>query len=198
MPTAIGLLDLQGLKKELGIGNPDSARYKYFSSMLQKSGGITMDQLDTFLKVGERIGSVEAPNASTFIARRAVMGGLHAIATAFLPMASGPAMGSGGGAIGALVGGLFTIGGPRFVGHMLTDPLAARYLTQVMKPEVSKIARKKAFLGLVHLTIDGMMEAGYYTADEGMNLYHSLEDYHKVVDKKLEEGDTGSQVPNSE
>jgi hypothetical protein len=191
-------LDLQGLKKELGIGNPDSARYKYFSSMLQKSGGLTMDQLDTFLKVGERIGSVEAPNASTFIARRATMGGLHAIATAFLPMASGPAMGSGGGAIGALIGGLVTIGGPRFVGHMLTDPLAARYLTQVMKPEVSKIARKKAFLGLVHLTIDGMMEAGYYTADEGMNLYHSLEDYHKVVDKKLEESDTGSQVPNSE
>lgn len=195
-------LDIQGLRKELGFTNPDGLRYKSIKHMLELSGGVSMDQLDTFLKIGERIGSVEAPNASTFIARRATMGGLHAIASAIIPVASGPALGSHGGMIGTLIGGLVTIGGPRFAGHVLTDPLASKYLTKVMQPEMNKVARKKAFLGLAHVAIDGMMDAGYYTADEGMNLFHSLEDYAGVVEKKVQEGydneqGPGPQVPNT-
>jgi hypothetical protein len=178
-------LDIQKLRQDLGFENVDSQRYKHIAHMLELSGGVTMDQLDNFLKVGERVASVEAPNASTFIARRATMGGLHAIASGLLPIASGPALGSAHGMMGMLIGGLVTIGGPRFVGHVLTDPLASKYLSKVMVPEMSKIARKKAYLGLAHIAIDGMVKTGEYTADEGMNLFHSLEDYSGIVEKRI-------------
>lgn len=73
-------------RETLGLGKPKSPEYATLVEGLKQSGtGVTVKQLEDFADAAEAAIGRGSPEASTFLARRAVMGGAGAIETA-LPL----------------------------------------------------------------------------------------------------------------
>lgn len=166
------MVDVDVIRKELGFNNPKGKVYEHTAKLLELSGGLKMSELDNMLKMGERLKSVDIPNASTFIQRRATMAGVGAIMGGIfmtdIAKAHPGAAGTG------LVSMVLMLGGSHFLGRMVTDPLAARSLRYAIKGgkegEVRKVINKVAFVRAAQITIRGMVDAGEYTEEQGMNL----------------------------
>lgn len=165
-------LDLDKLGRNLGLDNPKGKRYLHMEKLLDLAGGMKMDDVKKLVEVGGKIAAVDAPNSSVFLTRRVTMGGLSAFVGTFTGMQAG--MGSVKGLAASLTGMVTIMGGAHLVGRMITDPLAARSLSLVLKPETTKVARKAAILRAAQIAIRGAVDAAQWTEDEGMNLYGNI------------------------
>lgn len=190
-------VDLDSMSKALGLGAPNSQAYQYTKKMLELSGGMKIEDVEKLMEIGKKIGSVEAPNASTFVARRATMGGWRAIAGSLLPFMAGAGVNSSKSTMaGALISATAFFGGSRLLGKMITDPLAARSLKYVLKEETSNTVKRAAWLRAGQAAIRGMVDVGEYTEEEGMNLISWM----KTADKYVSEHnpDTNKDVPSGD
>lgn len=189
--TADGLqrFDLQRLRSSLGLGNPTSKRYLHTKKLLELAGGLDMKHVEDLFNIGTRIGAVEAPDVSTFMARSGTMGGYHALVGTILPgMAAGYAASGHAGmamASGLLSSGML-IGGANMIGRMITDPKISRLLITVMKPETKKAARKAAWLRAGQMAVVGLKDAAIYTEDEAMHTYEWLKGTADLIDKEAD------------
>lgn len=167
------MVDIDVIRRELGFNNPKGKIYEHTAKLLELSGGLKMSELDNMLKMGEKLKSVDIPNASTFIQRRATMGGVGAIMGGILM--TDIAKSHPGAAGTGLIGMAMMLGGSHFLGRMVTDPLAARSLRYAIKGgkegEVRKVINKAAFLRAVQITIRGGVDGLDFTEEQGMNLW---------------------------
>lgn len=127
----------------MGIDNPNSPLYQTMSAMLDKAGGLRMKEVEDLMKVSAAVRSVEIPNVSTFLARRAGMGGISGVVNAVMPgvVAAGSAAGASafnGASLGitGLVAGLSFVGGNKLMARAISNPMTAQLLRNVMKQEV--------------------------------------------------------------
>lgn len=199
-------VDLGVMKKTLGIGDPKSAKYQYTKKLLEKSGSpMTMADVEKLAEIGEQIGKVEAPDASSFIMRRGVMGGTEAIIRGAIPGATFlTAGGTAGDFTGAFVGSLIYLGGSRFVGKALTDPRIARPLLKVLDKETKGVVKKGAYMQIARMFANDMAQEG-----EGLDLNDALNwrraaeklgnyAYQRVQDvHRAEKSHSDTGVPNS-
>lgn len=183
-------LNVSNLTKQFGLDNPRSPRYRQTEELLRASGGLTMKELDDFVKIGQAIASVEIPNVSTFIARRTVMGGKQSLVNTILPGAVGGATVAGGTiAFGssALFGAALFIGGGKMISRLISNPISARMIRTVMDDEVSTVVRRSAWIKAMRAGIVAMNEEGSFSPNWTMqDTMDTLDRTILWIDEKIE------------
>lgn len=152
------VFDVEKFAKHLGLDKPTGDRRKVVESMLQKSGSpLKMKDLDELVLAARAIGDAEIPNVSSFIARRATIGGLQSVINGILP---GAAVMSGSMMFGAgtLLASAMTIGSGRLVSAILSKPESARALSKVLDREASQLVRREAWIRALRVGIESMRE----------------------------------------
>jgi len=135
--------------KSLGLEDKNSAQYAALETAL-RSTGINPNDLVRFSKVAEKALSTEIPNVSTFLARRATIGGAKSGLSALLP-----GLAVAGGAFGAVTPAaavLMTLGARGTV-RILTDPKTLKLATKALDDQVADGIRRAAAIRLVRLGI---------------------------------------------
>jgi hypothetical protein len=181
--------DVQELADQLGVGNKNSNRYQFMTSLLDKAGGIKMPELERMLTVADRVGSVQIPNYSTFLMRRTAIGGIKSGINAMWPTALvGGAVGGGHVAFGlsAIVPSLIFLAGTRGFASAISNPNTARALRTVMSNEVSDGVRRAAFIRGLRFTVAelygprGKDQEVYDAMDQGVKMVvDSLDNYYQ-------------------
>jgi len=143
--------DADTFVRKTGLDHPGSKKYEHFKKMLELSKGLTIKEVEDLVAIGRTISSLEVPNPSMFMARRVTMGGARAILTGLVPMAG---VAGGAAAASAATGSmvfapLAFIFGTSMLGHMISDPLAARSLKTVLAPETATVVRRFALVRAV-------------------------------------------------
>lgn len=136
------VFDPRPVIRELGLDRKASDAFKTMEKLLQKVGGTSIKDVESVLVAAKAIGEMEVPNMSTFIARRATIGGLGSVKRGLAPNA-----------IGGVIGFALTVGGTRAVSKMLADPLAAQSLKIVLSKTVVRSQRRASFLRLTRAVI---------------------------------------------
>jgi len=134
--SAARIFDANKLEEVLGLAT-ESGR-ETLKTML-KDSKITVKQLDDFTRVARAVGSVEIPNVSTFIQRRAVLGGGKAAAGAFT---------AGLGAADPITT-IALMTALRKGSRVLSDPAQLRSLTIGLDSTATQKAQRAAVLRLI-------------------------------------------------
>ena len=148
MATGGKAYNLGRIRKAMGLDSKTSSRYQTFEKILSRSGGLNIKEVGKILDGAERFLSTEIPNVSTFIARRAQIGGMRGAVRAFSPRVTGS------GVLGHALGVLLTIGGGNMVARMMTDPMAAQSLRRVASKTVARSQQKATVVRLTRQAID--------------------------------------------
>lgn len=106
-------IDFGRLRKNLGLD--DASGVKNLEEMLRGSG-VTPEKIDDLLTVMEKSDLIPRTDSSTFVQRRAMLGGIGAVTGVFSASAGGGAIAGGSG------GGVLT---PIIIGRMLSSSLAS-------------------------------------------------------------------------
>lgn len=165
--------DIDAFAKHLGLDDLNSSRRQTVEMMLDKSGvGLTIDDLDDLVTAGRAIASVEIPNVSTFIARRATISGVRGVINGVVP---GLAL-AGSGTVGAwaggtLVGAAVFVGGGRLISAMLANPASARQLRKVLGKEATTLVRREAFVGALRTGIVYLEDQAEISTAEAQRMY---------------------------
>jgi hypothetical protein len=142
-----GMLRIDGgkIRQLMGLTG-GGERTKTLRAALGLAGSdVTPKMLNEFVDVVEAATKNGIPDVSSFIARRAVLGGSRGVLTAAMPLAS---RGTGGegiiGTVNQAVGSLAVILGTRKLARFLSDPAGLRWLTQSLDPGLEAGVRKSA------------------------------------------------------
>ena len=166
-----GRFNADTFARRLGLDNLQSPRAKSLAKMLEHSDNpLTVQELADFTEAARVISDLEIPNVSTFIARRATIGGIRAIATGIVP---GLALSGGAAAawsIGGLAGAASFIGGTRLISAIISNPASARALKQVLDVEAKTVVRRNAYLRALRIGINTMVENGDVTDQQKANM----------------------------
>ena len=128
----------EAFEKGLGVDRVGSMRGAFMEELLRDSAGYSARDMENLVMAGRAIAGLEIPNASQFVARRAVLGGVTALAGAFA--IGHTANNKEGGVLGVLA----FLGGSRLVARALANPDTARSLRTVMDKEARRTVRKQA------------------------------------------------------
>jgi len=203
--TGVRKLSLEKLWKGFGLNNPNGSQYKALEALLSVTRGapkiddvakvLSMPELATIMRIGDALTSVDIPAISTFIARRASLGGMKAVRRAFIPGMSGPARTGVAATAGMTAANLLTsmwgvmvtlgaLGGGRLISNMLVNPSTALPLRQVLAAEAEGIVNRKASLQLIRGVIRSGATALNWSWEEVRN---KLGDFDNLLES-LEEG----------
>jgi len=204
-----GILRTDVLRKKLGFDNPNGPEAKgleaLFSGMraspdLEDVNKIlSIPELETILNIGDSISKLEIPDVSTFIARRAVMGGPSSAAKSFTPfnVATGTAAGAGATTLFGAVPLMITltgIAGARGISSMLSNPSTALPLKKVLQEEAEGIVGKQNFARVARGVIRSLGATGAATLEEVSEM---LGEFDGIYDKLLEIEEDPSLLQNT-
>lgn len=168
------------LGRNLGVtgGRANATRRAAVSTMLERSGSpLTMDDLGVIVKAAQKISDTPIPNWSTFLARRATIGGAQSLLRGAVPIL---ALTGGSGAVGVatgsgIIGGLaFFLGSKGLVGAV-SNPANARFFHEVLDREAPAIAKRAAFLRITRAGAQSLTELGEISGDVAKQLVEDAE-----------------------
>lgn len=158
--------DPEVFAKRLGLNDKNGARRKAVSEMLKQSKTqLTIEDLDTYLDAARVISNLDMPNVSTFIARRATIGGIQSLINGVIPgLGLVSASSAIGAAAGAFVGIATFVGSGRLISAILSRPESIRAFRDVAKQEAALIfgkdgikpSARKAWTALIRTGLQSM------------------------------------------
>lgn len=167
--------------KRLGLNKPGGARHKAVTAMLREAGGdIQMSDLEAIDEAARAISGLDLPNVSSFIARRATIGGLQSIINGVVPgLALVGAGGGVGGVSGSVVGFLTFVLGGRGVSAMLSNPGAVRTFRAMAKEDAKKVFGKNGIVPSFRRDLLGLTRAAAFDLqnEEGV----STQEFQRIV-----------------
>lgn len=160
----------------MGLDQKGSPLYLQTAKMLEKAGGMNISEVNDLVKIARRMGSIEIPDVSTFVARRGVLGGVKSVLGALIPGAAVV-----GGAHLAGMSGIFTgllfVGGTRSIAKLISDPLAARMLRSVTKVEGRGIARKASYIRIGRAVLNRLFHDEGSSPEANVEIDQGFKDY---------------------
>ena len=178
-----GIVNISRVKNSLGIGNPKSPQAEslgYIFDTLRNAGDVenvskvlSLPEIEDILRVGGKIADLDLPNVSTFLARRATIGGLKSARSAFMPFAAGA------GTVGffglpALTTIVLGIAGAKGFSALLANPLSALPFSKVVDAELAGIQDKANFVRAGSAAIRSALQltgAGIDTINEKLDAF---------------------------
>ncbi len=192
--------------KKLGLEKGESGRRRAVSEMLERSGNsLTMEDLDLLVHAGRVIESLEIPNVSTFIARRATIGGIQSLINGLVPGLGLAAGASGAGAaVGSSIFGIATfVGGGRLMANILSNPGTSKMLRDAIQEEAALVfgkgispSARKAWTAIIRAGVMSMFAEGDISAEKTGELIQITEDTIRAYDRQIAEMFTGQQEEN--
>jgi hypothetical protein len=150
------VFDAEKFARHLGLGKPTGARRQVVASMLEKSGSpLKIGDLDDLLVAARSMAGAEIPNMSTFLARRAAIGGAGAVMGGLVV---GTAIGGNIFAAGTLLATAMVIGGGKLVSRILSKPESARALVKVLDKEASQLVKREAMVRALRIGIESVRQ----------------------------------------
>lgn len=147
------VLNTTKLKDSLGIFNKTGDTYKSYSKMLEKAGGLNMQQVEKMFDAADAVKSVEIPNPSVYVQRRVVMTGMTGVLGAVGIYGAGR-YGGGNWGIGTAATMALMIGGPRLLSAAISNPASARMLRSVINQTTSQTVKRAATMKAIRIAID--------------------------------------------
>lgn len=151
LPDGEKIINPDQFLKSLGLKQPGSAEFDALKEAL-KGTGITTQALTDFANVVKVAFSSEVPDVSTFIARRATLGGARSLIRGLA--GPGGAVMAGGGLAGGLASSPLTAAGitvlTRHMGTVLTDPTKLRLFTTSLRQSLPYQQRRAAMVRLLN------------------------------------------------
>ena len=141
---------------------------------------LSMDNLDEMIRIGDALSSVEIPNASLFLQRRLMLGGLRSGMGGVLPVAAGAAAGTGRFGPGARTMGALPRGGVRLLSNMLANPATSQPLLKVLDEEASQLVKKQNFVRILKGAIKATATGAGWGWDETQELMAEVDIMAKV------------------
>jgi len=169
-------LDADKLAKNLGKIGADTTRADALGFLFKKTG---MDEkaIDSLVEAAISIADTPIPNWSTFIARRAGIGGAKGVVRGMVPfLALAGSGGAAGGGAGALLGGLLFLGGSKLLVDVVSNPVSARAFGKVISEEASMVVKRAAFLRIARAGIANLTTLGEFSAEVGKQLIEDAEE----------------------
>lgn len=152
--------DTEAFSKYFGLTPTTKARHDALDQMLKEAGSpVSSDDIRLLGRAMESIAISALPSASTFIARRAQMGGLKSLTTGLLGGAAiGGATGDPGFAIkGAAIGSAFMFLGVRGFIRAISNPAGAKAFKDAIKEEGSLAMTRANWMRLVRSGTEAMI-----------------------------------------
>ena len=181
-----GRFNADTFTKRLGLDNLDSPKAKALEKLLEHSENpLTVKEFADFAEAARVISDVEIPNVSTFIARRATIGGVKAILTGIIPglaLAGGAAW-----SIGGLVGAMTFIGGTRLISAVISNPASAKALKNVLDVESTTVVRRNAWLRAIRLGINSLDKDDKITEKQKFNMEQATKFFMLEMNEQLKE-----------
>ena len=156
-----GVLQMSKLRDSFGLDNLNSPQAKGLEALLSGMRAspdvddirtiLSLPELDTIVNIGETISNLDIPDVATFIARRAVFGGVASIKKSFNPFGVAAGTAAGGAGVGTLFGivplmiTLSGLAGARGLSAMLSNPSTALPLKRVIQEEAEGLVDKQNF-----------------------------------------------------
>jgi hypothetical protein len=178
--------DVDQFERALGLNAPASQKYAQTAAILQHSGGITMDQVQTLADIARRASEAEIPDVSTFIARQATFTGIRGAVRAAIPFATIAGAGGAAGGVGAgLVTGAFMIMGAKGLASMISNPVSARALSRVLDVETRTVVKRAAFARATAGAIGHMLHTGAIDQDQATKLEQGMRAFGIELDNAI-------------
>jgi hypothetical protein len=187
------VLSWNKIRKDLGITNKRSNEYKAFVEMLRGTG-VRPREFEKLMDISEKVFQEGIPDVSTFVRRRAILGGRRSLTRTFT---GGAIIGVGGvgmyDPVMAGLGAMAWILTMRRLGKVVTNPKALRTAMEVSRPGMTRAQQHAAMRRLqvavpslfavrdgtgqlVRLSVNEVMEF----SQEAMEAREDfLQDYHK-------------------
>ena len=164
-------LDADKLAMQLGRLGTDTSR-KEALSFVFKEAGLSEETISTLVDSAIAISKSPIPNWSTFIARRASIGGAKSVIRGVMPFLalSGGGAAAGGG-MGALVGGMMFLGGSKMLISVISNPASARAFKSVVSKEASMFVKRAAFMRLARAGITEMQTLKEFSKETAKTLF---------------------------
>jgi len=163
------VVNSQAWRKFYGLGNPKSPRYKAAQALLEASGSpVTMKNLEDWGKIFEKFEGFVIPNASTFLSRRAGIGGVMGVIHGLLP---GAAVVAGSSSVfGGLMSMALLFGGGKMFSAMISNPASARALKAVARDEIITVGSNKLIVNALRIGITSITQDGDILPEVGEKL----------------------------
>jgi hypothetical protein len=177
--------DVQKFKRTLGLDNVKSSKYQTLKTMLEKTGGVTIRELEDIADAAKVIEGFPIESASTFVMRRAVLGGTSAFIGALLPgITAGTAAGGviAGFGLQSLVMVTMFLGGSRMLANAIANPNTVQALRQVMAAETTDVIRRQAYIKIARFAVEGA------TGDPGVLLENLGEGFSERDRREFKDG----------
>ena len=153
-------------RNALGLGKKTSPRTEALEVLLTKTGSsLKISDLKDLVDVSRAIEGLKVVPASTFLQRKAVIGGMTGFIRGMMPgIAIATAAGTKAGTLKKWGTGLMSmvmfVGGGKMVTRLLTDPRLAKPLKEVLAGEADNIKIKSQVQKILRLLIDGTFKDG--------------------------------------
>ncbi len=135
----------------LGLGAKPTAKGEAVERLLRGTG-MTRESLEALHQTMRVLKDSKIPSVSTFIARRAGIGGFKAVTRGMLPFVAT----AGLGVAGSLVHALAILGGVKSLVASVSDPRNARALSKVMDKELPTVLKRASYLQLLRGAVTAM------------------------------------------
>ena len=131
------IVNMQQLRRNFGL-TPGTAQRREALTRAIKESPLEFDELERIVRGIEQIQNTAIPDFSTFIARRATIGGVRGATGGVLPKVAN-----------GIIGSILFLGGARGLVDAVGNPKHARSLKMVMTQEASEVVRRAAFVRLL-------------------------------------------------
>jgi hypothetical protein len=172
----------------MGLNRADTAKRAALDKLLESSGSpLRMTDMDDILRAARAIEGAEIPNVSSFIARRATIGGIRSVINAAVP---GMVLAGGGAAAGStgIIASLALLMGSRGISRALSNPTTARALKDVIQDEARGVVISRSkWEAIIRGTIGAAQNAGDLTRDAATNLTGWADDVLDLMFREIED-----------
>ena len=172
--------------RRLGLDDLNSPKAKSLAKMLEASNNpLTVKELADFTEAARVISNLDIPNVSTFIARRATIGGIRALLTGLIPGLALTGVVAWG--AGTLIAGLTFVGGTRLISAIISNPASARSLKQVLDVEATTVVRRAAVLRAMRLGVASLRDEDQITEHQRANMETAIQMFMLEMNEQLKQ-----------
>jgi len=186
-PGNMFIFDADVFARNLGLDSPNSAKFRQTERLMQQSGGMAIGDLQQLVEIARRASQAEIPDVSSFIARRATIGGIDTAAKTVAPWAVVGASSST--MSNKIFGALFAIGGSRLISNIISDPRSARALGRVIHEEARTVVRRSAAIRALAFASNNMISAGEATRDTANAMMEVFDSVSSMIVEAADEND---------
>lgn len=159
-------LNMRQLSRDLGLFDPKSERRAALGTML-KDTGVRVQDIENLVRLAQRAADTGVVDVSTFVTRRAMLGGFKSAAGSLTPGADVKSL-TGPEVVANALRTISVLAESRRLGRWLTDPRVVRDLSTALKPGLTQSTRAAAMIRVGRVIEQQSPESDFAVPEAGL------------------------------